>query len=96
MEITDDLIDHIAHLSRLSFDGIEKANIKKDMENMISFMDQLTEIDTEGVEPLVYISTEVNVLREDIPAVTLTHEEALLNAPKKDTDYFRIPKVLSK
>jgi len=96
MEITDDLIDHIAHLSRLSFDGIEKANIKKDMENMISFMDLLTEIDTEGVEPLVYISTEVNVLREDIPAVTLTHEEALLNAPKKDTDYFRIPKVLSK
>jgi aspartyl-tRNA(Asn)/glutamyl-tRNA(Gln) amidotransferase subunit C len=96
MEITDDLIDHIAHLSRLSFDGAEKVNIKKDMENIISFMGQLAEIDTEGVEPLVFMSQEINVLREDIPAVTITHEEALLNAPKKDTDYFRIPKVLSK
>ena len=96
MEITDDLIEHIAHLSRLSFDGAEKVNIKKDMENIISFMGQLAEIDTEGVEPLVFMSQEINVLREDIPAVTITHEEALLNAPKKDTDYFRIPKVLSK
>lgn len=96
MEITDELIDHIAHLSRLSFDGVERANIKKDMENMIEFMDQLSEIDTEGVEPLVFMSNEINVLREDIPMTTLSHEEALLNAPKKDTDYFRIPKVLSK
>lgn len=96
MEITDELIDHIAHLSRLSFDGVERANIKKDMENMIEFMDQLSEIDTEGVEPLVFMSNEINVLREDIPMTALSHEEALLNAPKKDTDYFRIPKVLSK
>jgi aspartyl-tRNA(Asn)/glutamyl-tRNA(Gln) amidotransferase subunit C len=96
MEITDDLIDHIAHLSRLSFDGIEKSNIKKDMENMISFMGQLAEIDTEGVEPLVFMSTEINIFREDVPETTISHEEALLNAPKKDTDYFRIPKVLSK
>jgi aspartyl-tRNA(Asn)/glutamyl-tRNA(Gln) amidotransferase subunit C len=96
MQITDDLIDHIAHLSRLSFDGVERANIKKDMENMISFMGQLSEINTEGIEPLVFMSTELNILREDIPAITISHEEALLNAPKKDTDYFRIPKVLSK
>ncbi|MDG0973908.1 MAG: Asp-tRNA(Asn)/Glu-tRNA(Gln) amidotransferase subunit GatC [Crocinitomicaceae bacterium] len=96
MEITDELIDHIAHLSRLSFDGVERVNIKKDMENMISFMGQLSEIDTEGVEPLVFMSTEFNVLREDIPLTSMSHEEALLNAPKKDTDYFRIPKVLSK
>ena len=82
MEITDELIDHIAHLSRLSFDGVERANIKKDMENMIEFMDQLSEIDTEGVEPLVFMSNEINVLREDIPMTTLSHEEALLNAPK--------------
>lgn len=96
MEITDELLDHIAHLSRLSFDGVERANIKVDMENMISFMGQLSEIDTEGVEPLVFMSAELNVLREDIPMTTVSHEEALLNAPKKDTDYFRIPKVLSK
>lgn len=96
MEITEELINHIAYLSRLSFHGVEKVNIKKDMENMISFMGQLAEIDTEGLEPLVFMTNESNVLREDIPASTITHDEALLNAPKKDTDYFRIPKVLSK
>lgn len=96
MDITDNLIDHIAHLSRLSFDGIEKVNIKKDMENMIAFMGQLSEIDTDGLEPLVFMSNQLNVLREDIPVSTITHEEALLNAPKSDTDYFRIPKVISK
>jgi aspartyl-tRNA(Asn)/glutamyl-tRNA(Gln) amidotransferase subunit C len=42
------------------------------------------------------MSDEVNRLREDVPKITVTHEEALRNAPKKDSDYFRIPKVLDK
>ena len=49
-----------------------------------------------GVEPLIYMTEEVNRLRDDEPKVTLTQEEALKNAPKKDSDYFRIPKVLDK
>lgn len=94
MEITDELVDHIAHLSRLSFEGEQKDAIKKDMTNIISFMDKLSELNTDNVEPLIFMSGEVNVLREDVPAVSVTHEEALKNAPKKDSDYFRIPKVL--
>jgi aspartyl-tRNA(Asn)/glutamyl-tRNA(Gln) amidotransferase subunit C len=94
MEITDELVDHIAHLSRLSFEGEQKDAIKKDMTNIISFMDKLSELNTDNVEPLIFMSDEVNVLREDVPAVSVTHKEALKNAPKKDSDYFRIPKVL--
>lgn len=96
MEIKDELIDHIADLARLSFEGEERSAIKKDLNNIIDFMDKLNAVDTENVEPLVFMSTEINVLREDIPAQTITHEEALRNAPKKDSDYFRIPKVLDK
>ena len=96
MEIKDELIDHIAHLARLSFEGEEKSAIKKDLNNIIDFMDKLNEVNTDNVEPLVFMSHEINVLREDIPAQTITHEEALKNAPKKDSDYFRIPKVLDK
>ena len=59
-------------------------------------MDKLREIDTKDVEPLIFMSEEVNRLREDLPQITITHEEALRNAPKKDSDYFRIPKVLDK
>lgn len=93
MKITNDIIDHIAHLSRLEFEGENKDAIRGDLENIISFMEKLQEVNTDNVEPLVFMSNEVNRLREDIPAVTITHEEALKNAPQKDSDYFRIPKV---
>lgn len=96
MEINDELIDHISYLAKLSFEGEEREEIKTDMSNIINFMGKLNEVDTEGVEPLIFMSEEVNVLREDTPQQTITHEEALKNAPKKDSDYFRIPKVLDK
>jgi aspartyl-tRNA(Asn)/glutamyl-tRNA(Gln) amidotransferase subunit C len=96
MEINDELIDHIAHLSRLSFEGEERKAIKSDMKNITDFMNKLSELDTDNIEPLIFMSDEVNVLREDKPHATISHEEALKNAPKKDSDYFRIPKVLDK
>lgn len=94
MKITDEIVDHIAHLSRLEFEGEKKQAIKADMEKIITFMDKLQEVNTENVEPLIFMSDEINVLREDVTEVTITQEEALKNAPKKDSDYFRIPKVL--
>jgi aspartyl-tRNA(Asn)/glutamyl-tRNA(Gln) amidotransferase subunit C len=87
MEVNEALIDHIAHLSRLSFAGPQKVAIRQDLQRMIAFVDKLSELDTTGVEPLIFMSEEVNRLR---------NEEALRNAPKKDSDYFRIPKVLDK
>jgi len=96
MHIDEKVVDHIAHLARLEFTGESKVAIQQDMERIITFMDKLSEVDTNGVEPLIFMSDEVNVLREDIPVDSLTHEEALKNAPKRDSDYFRIPKVLSK
>lgn len=96
MNITPELVDHIAHLARLEFEGEEKDAILKDLENIIQFIDTLNELDTENVEPLIFMSEEINRLREDISEQTITQAEALKNAPKKDSDYFRIPKVLDK
>jgi aspartyl-tRNA(Asn)/glutamyl-tRNA(Gln) amidotransferase subunit C len=96
MKITEDIIDHIAHLARLEFKGEQKTAIQGDMEKIITFMEKLSEVPTENVEPLIFMTDEYNRLREDIPHVTLTQEEALKNGPKKDSDYFRIPKVLDK
>jgi aspartyl-tRNA(Asn)/glutamyl-tRNA(Gln) amidotransferase subunit C len=59
-------------------------------------MDKLSEVDTENVEPLIFMNDEYNKLREDVAEVTVSQDEALKNAPKKDSDYFRIPKVLDK
>lgn len=96
MEITNDIVDHIAHLSRLEFEGDAKDAIRGDMEKIITFMDKLQELDTEELEPLIFMNDEINNLREDVPSVTVNQKEALKNAPKKDSDYFRIPKVLDK
>tara|TARA_R110002072_G_C7973360_1_gene535043 strand:- start:1543 stop:1833 length:291 start_codon:yes stop_codon:yes gene_type:complete len=96
MKIEESIIDHIAHLARLEFEGEKKEAIKQDLDRIISFMDKLQEVDTTNVEPLIFMTNEINHLRKDVAKVTVTQEQALKNAPKKDSDYFRIPKVLSK
>ncbi|MFT4602763.1 MAG: aspartyl-tRNA(Asn)/glutamyl-tRNA(Gln) amidotransferase subunit C [Arenicella sp.] len=94
MEITDELVEHIAHLARLEFEGDKKEAIKADLTKIIGFVDQLSEVDTDGVEPLIFMTNSINVLREDEVKETITQVEALKNAPHKDSDYFKIPKVL--
>ncbi len=89
-------VDEVAHLARLEFDAASKDAMVKDMNNMLAFIEKLKELDTTGVEPLIYMTDESNVLREDVVKETITQKEALLNAPKKDSDYFKAPKVIDK
>jgi aspartyl-tRNA(Asn)/glutamyl-tRNA(Gln) amidotransferase subunit C len=89
-------VDKLAELSKLEFDEAAKQEIVVDLNRILSFIDKLNELDTENVEPLIYMNDEMNSFREDEEKVTLTKEEALKNAPDKDSDYFRVPKVLSK
>lgn len=94
MSIDKETIRKIAHLSRLEFDQAKEDQMVKSMNNILGWMEVLSKVDTENVKPLTHMSAEVNVLREDGVKETLSHQEALLNAPKKDSDYFRVPKVL--
>jgi aspartyl-tRNA(Asn)/glutamyl-tRNA(Gln) amidotransferase subunit C len=96
IQVNDELINHLAHLAKLEFEAGEKDAIKADLEKIIGFCEQLNQVDTEGVEPLIYMTEDTNVLRNDEVKGHLTKEEALLNAPKKDSDYFRAPKVIDK
>ena len=96
MKITNEISDHISHLARLEFNGTDKENIKADMEKIISFMDQLKKVKTDEVEPLVSVSENKNILREDKAVKTIDKSDAFANAPKKASDYFRIPKDLKK
>jgi aspartyl-tRNA(Asn)/glutamyl-tRNA(Gln) amidotransferase subunit C len=87
-------VDEVAHLARLEFSEDGKAEILNDMNRMLAFVDKLNEMDTNGIEPLIYMTDEVNALREDEAKDTLTQKQALKNAPKKDSDYFKVPKVI--
>jgi aspartyl-tRNA(Asn)/glutamyl-tRNA(Gln) amidotransferase subunit C len=96
MKIDKETVDKIAHLARLEFDNESKEAMIKDMNNMLAFVDKLNELDTTNVEPLIYMSDEVNVLRDDEVKQIITQEEALKNSPKHDSDYFKVPKVIGK
>lgn len=96
MQVDDTLIDKLSKLSMLKFDAAEKEEIKKDLEKIIGFVDKLKELDTSGVEPLLHLSPNVNVLREDVIDHMISREEALQNAPLHDEQYFKVPKVINK
>ena len=96
MEVNDALIDKLSTLARLRFDDTEKAGIKKDLQRMIAFVEKLNELDTTGVEPLLHISNNVNILRADEVKGSITREAGLKNAAEHDELFFKVPKVISK
>lgn len=96
MEVNDALVENLARLSRLQFNDSEKAEIKKDLQRMIHFVEKLNELDTGGVEPLLHMSSNVNVLREDIEEGSVSRAEGLKNAPSTDGVFFKVPKVINK
>jgi aspartyl-tRNA(Asn)/glutamyl-tRNA(Gln) amidotransferase subunit C len=96
MDVNDALVDKLAHLSRLKFEDAEKAEIKNDLQKMIAFVEKLNELDTTGVEPLLHMTGEINVLREDEVKGSISREDAFKNAPSHDELFFKVPKVIKK
>jgi aspartyl-tRNA(Asn)/glutamyl-tRNA(Gln) amidotransferase subunit C len=94
MKVDDKLVEHLAHLSRLEFLEKDQIQMKSDFEKILGFVARLDTIDTSGVEPLVYMSEERNILREDQVRNQVSQSLALKNAPAKDSDYIRVPKVI--
>jgi aspartyl-tRNA(Asn)/glutamyl-tRNA(Gln) amidotransferase subunit C len=96
MEVNDALVEKLARLARLRFDDAEKEEIKNDLQRMIAFVEKLNELDLEGIQPLMHMTGEVNVLREDEVTGSITRAEALKNAPEHDEEFFKVPKVIKK
>lgn len=96
MHITHEQIDNLAHLARLEFDPEQKEKIIADLERIVGFFDKLSEVDTDGLEPLIYMSDRTNNLREDRVEEHFDRKLALKNAPDKDSDYFKVPKFINK
>lgn len=96
MKIDKKTVDKIAKLSKLKFNEEEGNLILNDMNKMLEFIDQLNELDTKDIDPLIHMSDEVNKLRNDINQELTSQKEALKNSPEKDSTYFKLPKVLDK
>lgn len=96
MNIDKALVDRLAELSKLEFNDEEKTRVISDLQKIMNLIDKLNEVNVEGVEPLKYMNDEEVQWREDEIKGMITKAEALLNAPQKDSDYFKVPKVLKK
>jgi aspartyl-tRNA(Asn)/glutamyl-tRNA(Gln) amidotransferase subunit C len=94
MKLSKEEIEKLAHLARLEFAENELEQMKADLEKILAFVGRIDALNLEGVEPLIYMNKEVDKLRADEAKLELTKEDALKNAPDRDSDYFRVPKVL--
>lgn len=94
MKVDRETIHKIAHLARLEFDEEAEERLAQNMTEILDWVDHLNEVDTSAVEPLTNMTLEVNNFRPDEVTQHLDRAEGLDNAPKKDNEYFRVPKVL--
>lgn len=96
MKIDNTLVSRLAELAKLEFDKESLENIKKDLSSILELVEKLNELNTDNVEPLVYMSKELNITRTDKVNGLITKAEALKNAPEKNSDYIKVPKVIEK
>lgn len=96
MEISSKTIRHLAHLSRLEIDDTQVMQYQNDLQRMVTFIEQLQSVDTNGVEPLRFLADGTAALRQDQLTSSLTAADALKNAPLHNEHYFKVPTVIKK
>jgi aspartyl-tRNA(Asn)/glutamyl-tRNA(Gln) amidotransferase subunit C len=94
MSLSADQVRWVAHLARLELSDEELAMMTPQLSAIVEYVDQLKQVNTEGIEPLAHPLPVQNVFREDGPAASLPVDEALANAPARQGDFYRVPAVL--
>jgi aspartyl-tRNA(Asn)/glutamyl-tRNA(Gln) amidotransferase subunit C len=92
--ISKDQVKHVAHLARLAITEEEAEMFQKQLDAMITYAEQLNELNTDNVEPTTHVLHMKNVLREDRPEKGLPVEEVLKNAPDQKDGQVRVPAIL--
>lgn len=94
MEITQQDVDKVAQLARLTITAAERELFAKQLSQILTHVDTLNRYDTVGVEPMTTVTGHVNVFREDVVRPSLFVEQALANAPEREADGFGVPKII--
>ena len=92
--ISDETMEYVGILAKLELSPEEAEAAKKDMEEMLDYIDQLNELDTTGIEPMSHVFPVQNVFREDIVTNGDGSEKTLANAPVKKDGGFKVPKTI--
>ncbi len=94
MSVTIKEVEHVANLARLEFTEEEKETFTHQLNDILSYMEKLNELDTSNVEPLSHVIELQNVFREDVVKQSPEREAMLKNAPSKNEKFFKVPKVI--
>lgn len=94
MKITDETIDYVAALAKLSLTEDQKEKAREDLERILTFMDSMNDLDTDGIEPMSHAFPITNVFREDVVTNQENRDELLANAPAKKDGCFLVPKTV--
>ena len=94
MLISDAQVEHVAQLARLTLSAEESQRFTEQLNAILSYMEQLNEVRTEGVEPTAHVLDLVNVFREDTVRQTLRADAALANAPETAHHFFVVPRIV--
>ena len=92
--LDEEQVKNVAMLARLELSDEEIQKFGAQLSSILGYIEKLNELDTDGVEPLAHSLPIQNVFREDEVGECLDHEKALANAPERDEEFFRVPKIL--
>jgi len=87
-------VEHIAYLCRLSLSGLERERFSQQLGSILAYVEKLNELDTTGIEPTSHVLDMKNVMREDRPRPSLPSDDALMNAPDRSGNFYRVPKII--
>ena len=87
-------VDHVATLARLDLTPEERQRFGEQLGAILDYVDQLKALDTSGIEATLGVQPRANVFREDEARPSLTPDEVLANAPRRDKDGFHLPRIL--
>ena len=94
MSIDKETIKHVAHLARIELQPNELEKLSGELQAIIGFIDQLSSLNIDQVKPASHILPISNVLRDDLPHLSLSSDQALKNAPSKKGNFFSVPKII--
>lgn len=92
--ITKEDVEYVAALSRLEFSEEEKGNFTKQLNVILEYVNQLNELDTEGIKPAYHVIPVTNVMRKDEVRPSMNSEKVLINAPETQEGCFKVPKII--
>ena len=87
-------VEHVARLARLELSDADKERMRRELDGILSYIDKLRALDTEGVEPTSHAVPMTNVMREDAPRPSFPQADMLANAPDRSGEFFRVPKII--